>query len=64
MVGIDGTPLRWYPTDRDVPVDAVLHPSVYDRLKMESVRNFTSYGKYRPTPLRNHNKAKKYFQTG
>lgn len=62
MVGIGGTPLRWYPADRDVPHNAVLHPTVYDRLQMPSVRNFTSYGKYRPATLRNHDKAKQYFE--
>jgi uncharacterized protein (DUF2235 family) len=62
MVGIGGTPVHWYPTDRDVPADAMLHPSVYERLALPSVRNYTSYGKYRPAPLRNHNKAKKFFE--
>jgi uncharacterized protein (DUF2235 family) len=62
MVGIGGGPVHWYPVDRDVPVDAVLHPSVYERLALPSVRNYTSYGKYRPAPLRNHNEAKKYFE--
>jgi uncharacterized protein (DUF2235 family) len=61
MVGLGATPLRWYPADRDVPVDARLHPTVFERLNMESVRNFTSYGKYRPAPLRKHNETKKYF---
>jgi hypothetical protein len=37
MVGIGGTPVHWYPTDRDVPVDAILHPSVYERLALPSV---------------------------
>ena len=62
MVGIGGTPLKWYPADRDVPHDAKLHPTVYERLKMASVRNFTSYGKYRPMPLRNHDEAKQFFE--
>jgi uncharacterized protein (DUF2235 family) len=62
MVGIGGTPLRWYPKDRDVPSAAVLHESVYERLKMDKVRNFTGYGPYRPAPLRNHTKAKDYFE--
>lgn len=62
MVGIGGTPLHWYPADREVPAEAVLHETVYERLKMESVRNYTTYGKYRPAPLRNHAKAKQYFE--
>jgi uncharacterized protein (DUF2235 family) len=62
MVGIGGTPARWYPADRDVPRDAILHPSVYERLELPSVRNYSSYGKYRPAPLRYHHKAKEYFE--
>jgi len=62
MVGIGGTPLKWYPGDRDVPHNAILHVSVCERLQMASVRNFSSYGKYRPVPLRNHDKAKQYFE--
>lgn len=62
MVGVGGTPLKWYPADRDVPHDAILHSTVYERLQMKSVRNFTSYGRYRPASLRNHDKAKQYFE--
>ena len=62
MVGIGGTPARWYPADRDVPTNAILHESVYERLQMPAVRNYTSYGKYRPAPLRNHEKAKHFFE--
>ncbi len=29
---------------------------------MNKVRNFISYGPYRPAPLRNHLKAKQYFK--
>jgi hypothetical protein len=61
MVGIGGTPLRWYSGKRDVPPQAQLHPSVIERLKLEKVRNFTSYGPYRPATLRNHPKAKEFF---
>jgi uncharacterized protein (DUF2235 family) len=62
MVGINGTRLKWYPGNRDVPHDAILHSTVYERLQMKSVRNFSSYGKYRPFPLRNHDEAKQYFE--
>jgi hypothetical protein len=48
MVGIGGTPAHWYPGDRDVPPQAQLHHSVVERLKKDRVRNFTSYGPYRP----------------
>jgi hypothetical protein len=46
----------------DVPHDAQLHHTVIERLTMERVRNFTSYGPYRPAPLRNHRDAKPFFQ--
>ena len=28
LLAYQGTPAHWYPTDRNVPVDAILHPSV------------------------------------
>jgi hypothetical protein len=58
MVGIGGTPAHWYPADSDVPADAILHPTVYERLALPSVRNDSSYGKYRSAPPCNHQKAK------
>ena len=58
MIGIRGTPLHWYPKDRDVPHQAILHHSVYERLNMPMVRNFKTYGPYRPAPLREHEKCK------
>jgi uncharacterized protein (DUF2235 family) len=61
MVGIGGTDLKWKRAVRDVPHDAVLHQTVYERLAMPEVRNFTSYGPYRPAALRNHDKAKAYY---
>ena len=57
-----GTPAHWYPGDRDVPPEAQLHHTVTERLKLDNVRNFTSYGPYRPAPLRNHKDAKIFFQ--
>lgn len=64
MVGVGGTPLRWYPADRDVPPDAILHPTVYERLAMPNVRNYVTYGKYRPATLRNHRNAAQYYTSG
>jgi hypothetical protein len=61
MVGIGGTPAHWYPADRDVPADAILHPTVYERLAIPSVRNYSTHGKYQ-RPLRNHLRAKEYFE--
>jgi hypothetical protein len=40
---------------------AQLHPTVYECLAMASVRNFTTFGPYRPVALRNHRLAKKFF---
>ena len=62
MVGIAGTDIKWTRAVRDVPHDAILDASVYERLGMPEVRNFTSYGPYRPAALRNHDKAKAYYQ--
>ena len=64
MVGIGGSPLHWSRTVRDVPDQAALHETVYKRLALPSVRNFTSYGPYRPAALRNHSKAKRFYEPG
>jgi uncharacterized protein (DUF2235 family) len=61
MVGIGGTPLHWQRAVRDVQDTAQLHETVYERLALPAVRNFTSYGPYRPAALRNHKKAKKFY---
>lgn len=61
MVGIGGTMLKWGKAIRDVPDTAQLHETVYERLAMKSVRNYTSFGPYRPAALQNHRKANKYF---
>ncbi|WP_456781832.1 phospholipase effector Tle1 domain-containing protein [Bradyrhizobium sp. USDA 3315] len=62
MVGMGGTALHWSKAIRDVPETAQLHQTVYERLAMNSVRNFTSFGPYRPAALRNHRKAKAFFE--
>jgi uncharacterized protein (DUF2235 family) len=62
MVGVGGTSLRWAKAVRDVPDTAQLHETVYGRLAMKSVRNYTSFGPYRPAALQKHLKAKKYFE--
>jgi hypothetical protein len=55
------TPIKWNKTVRYVDENADLHPTVYERLKLPSVRNFDSYAPYRPEPLRKHAKAKEFF---
>lgn len=62
MVGIGGTALHWSKAVRAVTDTAQLHESVYDRLAMKSVRNYTSFGPYRPAALRNHRRAKVFFE--
>jgi hypothetical protein len=62
MVGVGGTSIRWSAAIRNVPDTAKLHDTVYERLSMDKVRNFTSYGPYRPAALRNHAKAKTFFE--
>lgn len=62
MVGVGGTSVRWSAAVRNVPDTANLHETVYERLRMDKVRNFTSYGPYRPAALRNHAKAKQFFE--
>jgi uncharacterized protein (DUF2235 family) len=59
MEPMPGTPLPWGKTVREVPDGAVLHPSVYERIKLKSVRNFTGFGPYRPVALRNHRDAQR-----
>jgi uncharacterized protein (DUF2235 family) len=61
MVGVGGTSIHWNQVIRDVPDTANLHATVYERLRMPKVRNFTSYGPYRPAALRDHNQAKAFF---
>ncbi|QOZ28139.1 hypothetical protein XH93_34415 [Bradyrhizobium sp. CCBAU 51753] len=63
MVGMGGTAFHWSKAVRDVPETAQLHETVNQRLAMSSVRNFTSFGPYRPVALRNHLKAKAFFET-
>lgn len=62
MVGMGGTAFHWSKAVREVPDTAQLHEAVYERLAMNSVRNFTSFGPYRPSALRNHRKAKAFFE--
>jgi hypothetical protein len=62
MVGISGTALKWDRAVRDVPNTVKLHEAVYERLDLPSVRNFKSYGPYRPVAAQNHDKVKKFYE--
>lgn len=61
MVGLGGTSFKWQKAIRTIPDTAQLHDTVYERLAMKSVRNFTSFGRYRPVALQNHLRAKAFF---
>jgi hypothetical protein len=40
-----------------------MHQSVYDRLALPVVRNFTRFAPYRPFALQEHEKAKAFFES-
>jgi len=62
MVGVGRHHLHFFARgDRLVDSGGTLHPTVIDRLKMKSVRNYVGFGEYRPTSLREHPKAKPYY---
>ncbi|WP_234685983.1 phospholipase effector Tle1 domain-containing protein [Bradyrhizobium monzae] len=46
MVGMGGNVLHGSKAVRGVPDSAQLHETVYERLAMKSVRNYTSFGPY------------------
>lgn len=47
--------------NRALPIDATLHPSVYERLNLVSVLQYDVVAPYRPEGLREHNKCKQYY---
>jgi type VI secretion system (T6SS) phospholipase Tle1-like effector len=47
--------------DRLVDPGGTLHPTVIDRLKMKTVRNFVGFGPYQPKSLTEHPQAKEYY---
>ncbi|WP_368669945.1 hypothetical protein [Beijerinckia sp. L45] len=53
--------IPWNRTVRPVDVEGDLHETVLERLAMPEVRNFVTYGPYRPASLENHPKAKQFF---
>ena len=53
--------LRWAEAQREVPADAVLHPSVLDRLHLPAAREYSGYAPYRPDQLRHHAVADTFF---
>jgi len=62
MAGVGGHHLQFFVRgDRKVDPDGTLRPTVIDRLKMKSVRNYVGFGPYRPKSLEGHPKAKEYY---
>jgi uncharacterized protein (DUF2235 family) len=47
--------------DRQVDPGGTRHPTVFERLKMKTVRNYVGFRPYRPKSLENHPKAKEYY---
>ncbi|WP_445222637.1 hypothetical protein ACKWRH_37115 [Bradyrhizobium sp. Pa8] len=60
IVGVGGAAFMWAKAVREVPDTAQLHPTVYEQLAMKSVRNFASFGAYRPVALQKHLKARTF----
>lgn len=56
--------LTWEATVRKTHVDAALHPSVFDRLSLQTVPHLDDIKPYRPENLRGHSKAGKLFSDG
>ena len=46
---------------RPIPSDAILDPSVFERLKAGTILNYDQMQPYRPENLRGHQKAKEFF---
>ena len=51
----------WNKKVRPVDPHGELHPTVLDRLGMREVRNYETYGPYRPANLEQHPKASEFF---
>lgn len=56
--------IPWNKTVRLVPAEGQLHPSVLDRLRMGEVRNYLTFGPYRPANLKEHPQAQIFFGGG
>ena len=54
--------IPWDKKVRPVPAEGTLHPSVLERLKMPEVRNYLTYGPYRPANLEGHPQAQAFFK--
>jgi uncharacterized protein (DUF2235 family) len=51
----------WTASERRVDPHGQLHPTVIERLRLPSVRNFIGYGPYRPASLREHPQAASFY---
>jgi hypothetical protein len=46
---------------REVPAEAVLHPSVVERFKAVEILDYDTSKQYRPENLRHHNDVKQFY---
>ena len=53
--------IRWLKAPRFVAAEGTLHPTVIERMKLDSVREYSGYRKYRPEPLRHHPQVAAFF---
>ncbi len=52
----------WAAAERRVDAQGELHPTVLERLRLPSVRNYSGFGLYRPNALRDHPQATEFYQ--
>lgn len=53
--------VRWLKAPRIVAAGGMLHPTVIERMMLDSVREYSGYRPYRPEPLRHHPQAAAFF---
>ena len=56
--------IKWPAEPRAIHKDAELHPSVLERLAADAAPQLGEMKPYRPEALRNHSRAKRYFEGG
>ena len=60
--GVGGTIIPWGKKFRPVDPEGTLHATVIARLKASNVRNFVTFGPYRPLNLKDHPHARSFFE--
>ncbi|WP_119301258.1 DUF2235 domain-containing protein [Dongia deserti] len=57
-----GIPFKWFAKiDREIPVDAPLHASVFQRFAAKDVQLYDVFGPYRPEALRRHSATGEFY---